>query len=483
MNSIVTNGINSYKRLSEPVKASLWFTVCNIVQKGISLFTTPIFTRILTTEQYGIYSVYQSWYSIILVFATLNLYAGVYNNGLTKYSEDRDSLTSSFQGLSTTVTLCLFVVYISNMTFWNDILNLSSLFMFAMFIELLFVPAYSFWTVKQRYDYKYKMVVLVTIILAIGSPLLGIITVLSTTYKAEARVLSYVFVQVIVGLIFYIYNAFKGKTFFKAQYWKFALVFNLPLIPHYLSMTLLNQLDRIMISRMIGSSEAAIYSVAYTVAMMMNIITSAINNSFIPYTYKSIKKKDYKGIKISSNFLLVLVGSICIVAMAFGPEVIKLFATEEYYDAIWVIPPIAASVYFMFLYPLFANIEFYFEKTKLIMVASCLGAMANIILNYIFINIFGYYAAGYTTLVCYILFAFAHYIFYKKILKVNIPELSNLYDMKFILGFSIVVIIGMIGMTMTYKNIIIRYSVILILFIIIFIKKKQIVESAKMLKK
>lgn len=276
---------------------------------------------------------------------------------------------------------------------------------------------------------------------------------------------------------------YKGKAFFRAKYWKFALVFNIPLIPHYLSMTLLNQLDRIMIARMIGSSEAAIYSVAYTVAMMMNIITNAINHSFIPYTYKSIKENNYSGIRINSNFLLVLVGGVCLIAMAFGPEVIKLFATDEYYDAIWVIPPVAASVYFMFLYPLFANIEFYFEKTKLIMVASCLGSITNIILNYIFIDIFGYYAAGYTTLICYILFAFAHYVFYKKILKENIPELSNMYDIKFVLSFSVFVIIAMIAMTMTYKHIIIRYTTVLLLFIIIVSNRRRIVESIKTLKR
>ncbi len=64
------------------------------------------------------------------------------------------------------------------------------------------------------------------------------------------------------------------------------------------------------------------------------------------------------------------------------------------------------SVFFMFLYPLFANIEFYYEKTKFVMVASCSGALLNILLNYIFIGLYGYYAAGYTTLICYMVFFF-----------------------------------------------------------------------------
>ena len=469
--------LSLYKNMSAPSKASIWFIICNVLQKAIALLATPIFTRLLTTEQYCVYSVYQSWYAIITIFATLNLYAGVYNNGMTKYPDDRPKLTSSLQSLSSVVTLCLFVVYLFNMDFWNNLFKLSTVFVLAMFVEVLFVPAFMFWSVGQRYDYKYKGIVVATLFMAVGSPIIGVLAVLSTDYKAEAYVLSFVFVQVIVGLFFYIYNLAKGKKVFDKKYWKFALVFSLPLIPHYLSMTLLNQADRIMISRYVGDSEAAIYSIAYTIATMMGFVTNAINNSFIPYTYKSIKEANYDGIRKNSNFLLILVGALCVIAMAFGPELVKIFATEEYYDAIWVMPPVAASVYFMFLYPLFANVEFYFEKTKFVMIASCVGALLNIVLNAIFIPIFGYYAAGYTTLVCYIVFSFAHYAFYKIIIKKELSNKNKFYDMGLIIGISSVVLLAMVGMTLTYKHIIIRYMVVLGLLLIGIFKRKRIYEK------
>lgn len=119
MNISLGNIKARYKSFPVEVKSTLWFVICNVLQRGISLISTPIFTRLLTTEQYGVYSVYQSWYSIIAVFATLNLYCGVFNNGLTKYPEDRSGFTSAMQGLSTTVTLALAVVYLLGMNFWN----------------------------------------------------------------------------------------------------------------------------------------------------------------------------------------------------------------------------------------------------------------------------------------------------------------------------------------------------------------------------
>lgn len=471
-----------YSKLSAPVKASLWFTICSIVQKGITLLSTPIFTRLLTTEQYGEYSVYQSWYAIISIFATLNLSAGVLFNGLTKYEDDRDRIISSFQGLSTTVTGILFVIYLVFRNFWNEIFGLSTLFMVAMFIELLVVPAYAFWAVKQRYDYKYRVLIILTISVAFISPLLGVIAVLNTSYKAEARIVTYVLVQVFQGAFFYVYNMRKGKTFFKKEYWKFALMFNLPLIPHYLSMTILNQADRIMISRMIGTGEAAIYSVAYQISMMMTIVTTAINNSFVPYTYKEMKARNYESIKKNSNMLLVLIGIACIVAMCFGPEIIKIFAAREYYDAIWVVPPVAASVYFIFLYSLFANIEFYFEQTKFVMVASCGGAIANLLMNYLFIPKYGYYAAGYTTLACYILFSFAHYYFHKKVLN-NHNEIGVIYNTKFIFGFSFILCLFMIFMPMVYNYIFVRYGILLIIAIGVIAKKDSILTVIKQMKK
>lgn len=182
--------VDKYKSLSAPVKASIWFTVCNIIQKGIALISTPIFTRIMTTQQYGVYTIYQSWYQVLTIFATLNLSAGIFNNGLTKYPEKKSEFVSSLQGLSTTVTFVLFLIYVAIPQFWNELLGLGTLFVVAMFVQLLFEPAYLFWSAEQRYQYNYKSLIFTTMIIAIGSPLIGIIAVISTSYKAEARVLS-----------------------------------------------------------------------------------------------------------------------------------------------------------------------------------------------------------------------------------------------------------------------------------------------------
>ena len=472
------NIIKQYRHMSAPAKAAFWFTISNILQKGISFICTPIFTRIMTTEQYGLYSIYQSWYSIVIIFATLNLYAGVYNNGMTKFPNDKPKFTSTLQGLSTCITIGLFVVYLCAQNFWDNLFELSPIFIYAMFAEILLIPGYNFWSAGQRYDYKYKNQILVAVSMSLIVPVTGILAVLNTDYKAEARVVSMVVIHCCFAGFFYVRNFIKGRKFFDKNYWSFALRFNVPLIPHYLSQTVLNQADRIMISNLVGSSEAAIYSVAYTVSMMMTIVTNAINNSFVPYTYKSIKNGNSEALKKNANFLVILVFTACILVMMFGPEVIWVVASSDYYEARWIIPPVTAALYFMFLFPLYCNIEFYFEETKCIMVSSCLAAGLNIILNYFAIRWWGYIAAAYTTLVCYVLLSITHYFVHLWVLKKHGYE-SKLYNSRFFLLLSVVLLLIMIIMTMFYDKRMIRYSIAFVMLLFVFVKRRLIIEKIK----
>ena len=464
--------LEKYKNMPEPMKASIWFVICSCIQKGISVITVPIFTRILSTSQYGVYSVYQSWYSIILVFTTLNLYAGVFNNGMLKYENDRDGFQSSLVGLSLTCTIVISVIYTIFRDFFTNVLALDSVLVYLMLIEAFCSVGLSFWSARQRFDYKYKILIVVTVILAVLSPVFGIIGVVlaSESYKAFARIIVNVGVQVVFGGVLCVVAFKNGKQFYNKEYWKFALNFNLPLIPHYLAQTVLNQADRIMIGNICGTDKAAIYSVAYSSAMLMTIFTQSINNSFVPWTYKAIKSGKYDNIRYISKVLLIIVGGISLILVLFAPELIFILAGEQYAEAVNVIPPVAGAVFFMFLYPLFCNIEFYFEKTKFIMVASSLAAIVNIILNYGTIKIFGYVAAGYTTLICFIIISIAHYVFMKKVCKDNgIP--LEIYDIRFIMIFSVIYLVIILTISLTYHMMIIRYVVIFILLLIIFIKR------------
>lgn len=468
-----------YDNLSDGVKASLWFTICNVLNKGIALLSTPIFTRIMTTEQYGDFTVFQSWYGILVIFATCNIFIGAYGKGLIEFDKDRDRYTTSLLGLTTTITMITLLIYILGISFWNRLFGFSHIIMIAMFIELFTMSAYEFWATKLRFEYKYRMLVIVSLAMSIMSIIISIIAVLLMNHKLEARVYSDVFVKATIGICIFISLIRKDKTLFCKKYWKYALYFNIPLIPHFLSTMILSQSDRIMIKSMVNASSAAMYSIAYVIGTVVLLIINAINNSFTPYVYQALKDRNYYGIKKISNILIFLVAIMVCISMIFAPEIIYLFAGSKYYEAIGIIPPVSASVFFIFMYSLASNIEYYYKKTAYISISSIICAIINIVLNYLLIPIFGYYVAGYTTLVCYIFYAIMHLIFCYSILKQENIRLSDVLDIKRYVFITLFVLAVMMIMAIIYKYIIIRYLILFSVLFVMWIKKEWIIEEIK----
>lgn len=473
---------NKYGSIPVAARASVWYTVCSILQKGIALLSTPLFTRIMSTEDYGIYAIYQSYYSIFIIFASLNLFNSVYNNILTKYSDERERATSSMLGLCTTITIGLAVIVIFFRKLWLQIFGMPQILSVVMFVQVLFEPAIHFWMASQRFEFKYRGVVIVTLLNVLLSTGLGILFVLNTDAKGNARIFAYAGVQICIGGILYLISYIRGKCFFAKKFWKYSLKFNIPLIPHYLSYSVLNQADRLMINSMVGKSEAAIYTVAYNIAMLMQIVTQSISNSLGPYTYQSVKERKFSKLRKTASGLIVAIAIGCCVVMLFAPEILKVFASQEYMDAVYIMPAVVAATFFLFLYPLFSIIEFYFEKSEFITIASVIGAVLNVILNYICIPIFGYYVAGFTTLVCYMLFAIAHYYFYRRILIERSSEIEDIYDLKIIIVTSIGVILFTIICMMIYENMWIRYGLIMIFIAIIILNRRTIYKNLKLMR-
>jgi O-antigen/teichoic acid export membrane protein len=472
-----------YKEMSLPVKASFWYLVCSVFQKGLSLITTPIFTRILTTSEYGTINIYTSWEAIIIIFATLYLNQGVYNNGMVNFREERDQYNLTMQTVTSILTVCIFGIYMIGKNFWNDILGLNTEIVILMFIDIFFTAAMSFWSIRNRYEYKYKSVVALTMIGSVLSTVISLTLVLiMKDMRAEAKIIGQVATRVLLYSAIYGINVKKGKVLFNIKYAKYALAFNVPLLPHYLSTAILNQSDRIMINNMIGTAEAGIYGLAYNAAMLMTIVTASLNSSFAPWMYEEMAANRFKNIGKSAIKLIALVGFLCLTIVVFAPEIIFVLGSSAYHSAIWIIPPITMSVMLIFVYCCFANVEFYFEKKKIILVGSLFSAGINLVLNVIFIPMFGFIAAGYTTLISYIAFALFHYMSMVNICKEK--NVNNPYNGSLVLAVCSVYIVLALFCNLLYLNNSIRFIAIAVGAVVaLFVGVKYKVEIVNMFKK
>ncbi len=464
-----------YKDQNKEKKAAIWFSLCNIINKGISLVVIPIYTRILTIEDYGNYSVLLTWLEILIIIATLEISRGHYPVGITKYDKDINNYTFSMLGLSNVITFIFIIIYFLFYNILTKIIFLPIYLFITIAIYLLSYPAYEFWRIQQRFNYNYKLMVLITLSISIITPICSILYVFIFNSGYISVIISRLIVQSIISIAIYIYY-FKNATIIQySKYWKEAFIFNISLIPYFLSATVLNQADRIMIKNIIGAPEAAIYSVAYSISMLLFLINNAIGDSFVPWLYKQLKNKIYNNIDNITNQLLIIVAVFNLLLVLISPEIILLFAPPKYYSAIWIIPPLTSCSFFIFLFQRYINIEVYYGATKITSLLSIFIAIINIILNYIFIKKYGYYSAGYTTMLCYILFAFFHYIASYYISKNNCEQ-------KLIFGYkkTIVIAIGFLLnifiIMILYPCLVVRYSLFCLLMIIIVYNKKKITQ-------
>lgn len=473
---MISTVIQKYKNMTLAARASIWAFAASIIQKGISVAATPIFTRLLTTSEFAQYTLYQSWHDIIIIFVSLNVFNYATYTGLTKYDKDKNGFIATAQSTVTLLSVITFAVYILINSIVGNILHFGMPIVTIMFFDMLFFSSFSLWASKERMEFRYKAVTFFSVMIGVIGPTLGIIAIHYIPNKAYGRIYGVAFINIIIGLLFYVYNYAKSKKKFDRKYAKFIFAYCIPLIPHFLSTQILTRFDRVMINDICGTSEVGIYSLAYSLSSLFLIINESIFKSLTPFTYQIIKNNDnLDSLKKNVNGITVFIAVANLILILFAPEAVKLFAPDEYYQAIYIIPSVSASIYLIYLFNLFANIEYYYSETKYVTYASMMAALSNIVLNFIFIKKYGFIAAGYTTLVSYLLYAMGHYIFMKKVIKKHKIGFDY-YDNRFIGIVTIIFLVLSVSIIPLYKQLLVRYIIILILGILVFLKRQILIS-------
>lgn len=411
----------SYSNLPVPAKAALWFAFGNVVLKGVGLFSAPLFTRLLSPEEYGRLMVYMVSHEVVLILATWTIPVGAYMRGLFKFKEHiREYTSATLELVHLLVLVCYFFLWIfRDVVFAATGMGIPEFG--ALFAFLWFYPAYQCWLVRQRVNERYKNVVAVSVLYGVICVLGPLITVLCFEKTASCKYIGTFLGAGIFSLFFYFpyanFAALRNQWEKVRRYWEFSLRFQAPSVLHSLSYLVLGQSDRIMIAVMAGEKEAAYYSVAYTLAMTFNLFQAALLQSVLPWQYKQLETGRFERIKsVNSTLRYYVMGGILLFEVG-APEVLRVLFTQDYFEAIWCVPPVAASLYFLFLYSTLVNVEEYYEKTRYVMYVSIVCSLFNIVANYYMLPRFGYLACAYTTLVSYIFFSIGHYIFARRVVR------------------------------------------------------------------
>lgn len=471
------------KKIPIEVKSATVYTFSTLFSRGLAIITVPIFTRLMTTSQIGIVNLYNSWYSMISAIATLSLTSGGYVVALREYESNRDGYQSSVLSLTSLISLLLVGVYLVNPSLWSKLLGLPSGLIILMLIGFLFAPARDFWLARQRYEYKYKLSGFVMMGSALIASLLSILTVIKLSavdenLVAEGRLYSNYLIIYGVSAVIWFCTMLKGKTFFNKEYWKLSLSLSLPLVGYSVASQILTVSDRMMISQMVGNSAVGIYSTLYTVSSLSLLVWQAVHSSFVPYIFRNIEN-GVDGIKRVSSQLMTFYAAVAVLMTFLAPEIVRILATEEYYEAIYIMPPIAAGVFFTSFANLYSDIAVYYKKTKYVMYPAIIAAVSNLILNYIFIKIYGYMAAAYTTLFSYILFALFQGVWAKKICKEYGIESGTIYNDKYMIALAVITTLISLSGILFYDNTILRYGVVILLAVVCAVIGKKVIKNKR----
>lgn len=460
------------------LKSGAWYIVANFLTAASSFLTTPIFTRLLTQEQYGMYNNFTSWQSILAILFTFNVQASLIS---ARYDYEKDLNRYIFSTLSmSTASVLLCTLVLNLFSYWaQNFFSLSTMYINLMMAHILFMKVFEMFQAEQRYFFKYKLQVCLSIVSTLASLGLSLLLVTQMGDKLTGRIIGSVLPSIVTGLCLYLVYFVRGRRI-HFGYWKYALVICLPYIPHLLSMTVLNSTDRIMITKMCGATDTALYSLAYTCGTMMTILLNSINTAFSPWLAERLHENDTKSVRNFSKYYIAIFVCVSFGAMMIAPEILYVLGGKDYLPAVYVMPPVAMGCICQFLYTMMVNVEQIKRKTVGMALASVVAAVLNYVLNLLLIPRFGYIAAAYTTLAGFLLLLGLHMWLVRRM------GMSHVYNYKFIVLTVIASGTVTVAMNAVYAAPIIRYILIaayVIAFaVVIYIKHDLIFKLIKTFK-
>ena len=206
----IVEGIRNIKQWRTGIKASVAYAGVSIFQASLSFITSPIFTRLLTQDEYGQVAIYFSINQLIGTFALFNLGAGCMDIGLQDNEDDRLVFIFSILVLSNITTIATGVLIYFFWPIIKSYIGIDFILMIVMFISFFLSPAYSFWLRLERFEFRYKLSSLITLLSVFLSCACSIIAVLIyKESKVHARVMGASIPLLIIYVIFYFRLGYK----------------------------------------------------------------------------------------------------------------------------------------------------------------------------------------------------------------------------------------------------------------------------------
>lgn len=373
------------------------YALGDIIPKLFNLVTVPILTTHLSTGDFGIINYVNSIESLlaILTFLGLKTYYLVFYYKVGNEVEQKKLLGGlTILVLFFNLFLCIILMCVGPFFFNKIGQNID----FYPFIFLGIINNFlSTFSVLPSALYRVRENPLpLTIINALKGLLimLGTLVIVKKTPNAEVVLWVKIFVSAVFAIYFGIITV--RNSIFKIDFslFKRALLFSLPLVPGDIGYYFSTMSDRILIERYLSVSVLGIYSLAVTLAGLLNIISYGAYKAFEPFFFKTYGKKTFvHNFERVRNILLYIMLILGLCLSIFSREVVVLFAKPEYIDASIYITPLILGIIINSISTMYGTVITAQSKTKQLGLISLITAGVSVLFNMIFLPKIGVWAA------------------------------------------------------------------------------------------
>lgn len=451
--------LNPLKRLAGQTAI---YGLSSIVGRLLNYLLVPLYTRVLITSDYGIYTEMYAWVSILWVILTYGMETTFFRFSETEHNSKRVYTTSLMSLVATSVIFLGLVLGSSGpIAQWLGYANSTHYVVyFGLILTFDAIAAIPFARLRQQNKpVRFAVIKLINIGLNIGfnlffillcpyllktQPESGIGGVVASFFNADDLV-GYIFISNLIAsavtLVLLLPELWIKKPAFDFGTWKRMLAYTWPLMIVAIAGSINLSMDKILLANLLpGASEeevmsqVGIYGACYKVSIIMTLFVQTFRYAADPFFFSEAGKSDSRIIYADVLKYFTIVTSLLFLATTLYLDVVIRFIGENYREGRAVIPILLMGNLFL---GIFYNLSFWYKLTnKTIYGAglSVLGAAITVLLNIVLIPKIGYAGSAWASFTAYFIMMISSYFLGKK----HFPVPYNLRKILFYLAFAVI---------------------------------------------
>lgn len=414
--------MNTTRAYGRGVKGAVWSIASTLLSRGAGIIFTPIFTRMLTPSEFGVYSLYTGLMGIFTVICTLEISGNAIYKGFAKFDGERTAdFRTAAAGAQTVMTLLSLAFYMLFRRQINSASGLSGYLPAVLILQIFFNAVTGIYLAGLRYGGEYKTVALINAVQGLVAPPLALILIRSGI-RATGRIYAHLAVGGAVALILLIKILKDSKRVVSLSVWRYLFALLLPMLPHYLGSSLLAQSDKIIVAKRVGEAAVGKYSAAFSVGHLTSLITGGASLALTPFMMRKFKSGRAEDAERAAKLSVRLAAALTLGFMTVLPEAFGFFASAEYAEALPVAYLISLSVLFSFSTSLINTALLYYGKASVITKNTLITVILTLPLSFLLADRIGYFGCAAASLLSYIILIA---LSYKSLSKITQKSLVN----------------------------------------------------------